>query len=52
MPNDIPMFKWAGYGRVAVDNAHPALMALADEVTLSNERDGVAVYLDNLLKQA
>ncbi len=52
MPNDIPMFKWAGYGRVAVENAHPALMALADEVTLSNERDGVAVYLDTMLKQA
>jgi hydroxymethylpyrimidine pyrophosphatase-like HAD family hydrolase len=51
MPNDIPMFRWAGYGRVAVENAHPALMALADEVTLSNERDGVAVYLDNMLKQ-
>ena len=50
MPNDIPMFKWAGWRRVAVENAHPALMALADEVTLSNERDGVAVYLDNLLK--
>ena len=52
MPNDIPMFKWAGWRRVAVENAHPALMALADEVTLSNERDGVAVYLDNLLKTA
>lgn len=52
MPNDIPMFKWAGWRRVAVENAHPALMALADEVTLSNERDGVAIYLDNLLKTA
>ena len=52
MPNDIPMFKWAGWRRVAVENAHPALMALADEVTLSNERDGVAIYLDNLLKIA
>ncbi|HEX6683961.1 MAG TPA: HAD family hydrolase [Candidatus Limnocylindrales bacterium] len=50
MPNDIPMFKWAGWRRVAVENAHPALMALADEVTLSVERDGVAVYLDSLLK--
>lgn len=50
MPNDIPMFKWAGWRRVAVENAHPALMELADEVTLSNERDGVAVYLDNMLK--
>lgn len=52
MPNDIPMFTWAGYARVAVENAHPALMALADEVTLSNERDGVAIYLDKMLKQA
>lgn len=52
MPNDIPMFKWAGWRRVAVENAHPALMALADEITLSNERDGVAVYLNNMLKQA
>lgn len=50
MPNDIPMFQWAGWRRVAVENAHPALLALADEITLSNERDGVAVYLDNLLK--
>jgi Cof subfamily protein (haloacid dehalogenase superfamily) len=50
MPNDIPMFKWAGWRRVAVENAHPALMALADEVAASVERDGVAVYLDNLLK--
>jgi Cof subfamily protein (haloacid dehalogenase superfamily) len=52
MPNDIPMFKWAGWRRVAVENAHPALMALADEVTLSNERDGVAIYLDEMLKRA
>lgn len=51
MPNDIPMFQWAGWRRVAVQNAHPALLELADEITLSNERDGVAVYLDNLLKR-
>lgn len=51
MPNDIPMFQWAGH-RVAVANAHPEILALADEVTGSNDRDGVAVYLDNLLKQA
>ncbi len=49
MPNDIPMLRWAGWGRVAVANAHPAVLALADEVTLSNEEDGVAVYLDRLL---
>lgn len=51
MPNDLPMFAWAGWGRVAVANAHPALMAVADEVTLSNDEDGVAVYLDKLLSR-
>jgi Cof subfamily protein (haloacid dehalogenase superfamily) len=49
MPNDVPMLRWAGWGRVAVANAHPAVLALADEVTLSNDEDGVAVYLDRLL---
>lgn len=49
MPNDVPMFRWAGWGRVAVANAHPEVLALADEVTLSNDEDGVAVYLDRLL---
>ena len=48
MPNDLPMFAWAGWGRVAVGNAHPSLLALADEVTLTNDQDGVAVYLDKL----
>jgi Cof subfamily protein (haloacid dehalogenase superfamily) len=49
MPNDLPMFRWAGFGRVAVAGAHPALLAIADEVTLSNDDDGVARYLDRLL---
>jgi hydroxymethylpyrimidine pyrophosphatase-like HAD family hydrolase len=49
MPNDVPMFNWAGFGRVAVANAHPVVLALADEVTLSNDEDGVAVYLDGIL---
>ncbi len=52
MPNDIPMFQWAGWRRVAVENAHPALAAIADEITFSVERDGVAVYLDEMLKRA
>ncbi|MFF8483861.1 HAD family hydrolase [Streptomyces antibioticus] len=47
MPNDIPMFVWAGHG-VAMANAHPELKALADEVTTSNEDDGVAVVLERL----
>src|SRR4051794_16199155 len=49
MPNDLPMFAWAGWGRVAVANAHPSVLAVADEVTLTNDEDGVAVYLDKLL---
>jgi hydroxymethylpyrimidine pyrophosphatase-like HAD family hydrolase len=49
MPNDLPMFGWAGWGRVAVANAHPLVRAAADDVTLTNDEDGVAVYLDRLL---
>ncbi|GAA1800672.1 HAD family hydrolase [Planosporangium flavigriseum] len=49
MPNDLPMFDWAGFGRVAVANAHPQVLAVADEVTGSNDADGVAVYLDAML---
>lgn len=48
MPNDIPMFDWAAHG-VAMANAHPELKAVADEVTLSNEDDGIAVVLERLL---
>jgi hydroxymethylpyrimidine pyrophosphatase-like HAD family hydrolase len=49
MPNDLPMFAWAGFGRVAVANAHPAVRAVADEVTAANDQDGVAVFLDRML---
>jgi Cof subfamily protein (haloacid dehalogenase superfamily) len=51
MPNDLPMFGWAGWGRVAVANAHPLVRAAADEITSSNEEDGVAGYLDRLLSR-
>ncbi|GGN89788.1 hydrolase [Actinoplanes lobatus] len=51
MPNDLPMFAWAGWGRVAVANAHPSLLAVADDVTLTNDEDGVAHYLDRLLSR-
>ncbi|HUR12961.1 MAG TPA: Cof-type HAD-IIB family hydrolase [Mycobacteriales bacterium] len=44
MPNDRPMLAWAGRG-VAVANAHPEVLAAADEVTGSNDEDGVADYL-------
>ncbi|GAA2639325.1 HAD family hydrolase [Streptomyces vastus] len=49
MPNDIPMFDWATHG-VAMANAHPELKAVADEVTLSNEEDGIAVVLERLFR--
>ncbi|PZM98049.1 MAG: haloacid dehalogenase [Actinobacteria bacterium] len=51
MPNDLPMFEWAGWRRVAVSNAHPVVRSAADELTLRNDDDGVAVYLDQLLSQ-
>ncbi|PJN22498.1 HAD family hydrolase [Kitasatospora sp. CB02891] len=47
MPNDIPMFRWAGHA-VAMGNAHEQLRAVADEVTVSNDEDGVAVVLDRV----
>lgn len=50
-PNDLPMFSWAGWARVAVANAHPAVRMAADETTLRNDDDGVAVYLDRLLSR-
>ncbi|MFE1287693.1 HAD family hydrolase [Streptomyces sp. NPDC058751] len=48
MPNDLPMFAWAAHG-VAMANAHADLKAIADEVTSSNEEDGIAVVLERLL---
>ncbi|MFR9757838.1 HAD family hydrolase [Streptomyces sp. TR06-5] len=48
MPNDIPMFAWAAHG-VAMDNAHPELRSVADEITASHEEDGIAVVLEKLL---
>jgi Cof subfamily protein (haloacid dehalogenase superfamily) len=48
MPNDIPMLEWAGWG-IAVENAHPDVIAVADEVTGANDDDGVAAALERLL---
>jgi Cof subfamily protein (haloacid dehalogenase superfamily) len=48
MPNDIAAFEWvraAGGRAVAMADAHPDLMAVATDVTLSNEDDGVAAFL-------
>jgi Cof subfamily protein (haloacid dehalogenase superfamily) len=46
-PNDLPMLEWAGHA-VAVANAHPDVLAAADEVTASNADDGVALVLERL----
>ncbi|WP_336321095.1 HAD family hydrolase [Streptomyces lavendofoliae] len=48
MPNDIPMFAWAHHG-VAMANAHDDLKAVAHEITASNDQDGIAVVLEQLL---
>ncbi|MGW0615401.1 Cof-type HAD-IIB family hydrolase [Streptomyces sp. NPDC002788] len=50
MPNDLPMLRWAGWS-VAMSNAHPDVLAAADEITLSNNEDGVARWLERLLEQ-
>jgi Cof subfamily protein (haloacid dehalogenase superfamily) len=47
-PNDIPMLTWAGHG-VAMGNAHAEVLAIADEVTATNDQDGVALVLERLL---
>lgn len=44
---DAAMVAWAGHG-VAVANAHPSVLAVADEVTASNDDDGVAVVLERI----
>jgi Cof subfamily protein (haloacid dehalogenase superfamily) len=50
MPNDVLLLKWAGRG-VAVANAHPDAIDAADEVTESNNDDGVAIVIERLLAQ-
>jgi len=40
MPNDLPMFEWAGWSSVAVAGAHPEVLAIADEVTLGCDEEG------------
>jgi hydroxymethylpyrimidine pyrophosphatase-like HAD family hydrolase len=45
MPNDIPMLEWTGHA-IAVANADPSVLRIVDEVTTSNDADGVAHYLE------
>jgi hydroxymethylpyrimidine pyrophosphatase-like HAD family hydrolase len=46
--NDVEMVAEAGLG-VAMDNAVDAVKAVADRITLSNDEDGVAVVLEELI---
>lgn len=48
--NDIEMLNWAGRG-VAMANAEPATIAAADEVADTNENDGVARVIEQLLDE-
>jgi hypothetical protein len=48
--NDLSMFEQVGY-KVAVSNAIDIVKEKADEITLSNDEDGVAIFLEKLLKQ-
>jgi Cof subfamily protein (haloacid dehalogenase superfamily) len=51
MPNDIAAFEWvraAGGRAVAMAHAHPDLMAVATDVTGTNDDDGVAAFLGTL----
>ena len=47
--NDISMFEVAGFS-VAVSNASDDIKNLVDYTTLSNDEDGVAVFLETLIK--
>ena len=49
--NDKELLKMAGLG-IAVENAVPGCKEAADEITLSNDDDGVAVALEQLLDQS
>lgn len=48
--NDITMVKYAGTG-IAMDNAVPELKAVANSITLSNNKDGIAHVLNNFIKR-
>lgn len=48
MPNDVEMLTWAGTS-YAMGNAHPDVLAAASGETLTNEEDGVAVVIEQIL---
>src|SRR5207248_956601 len=50
MPNDLAMLRWAGHA-VAVANAHPDVLAAADEVTAAHDEAGVSLVLERLFAE-
>ena len=46
--NDLEMIQWAGLG-VAMGNAEAAVKEAADEITATNEEDGVAKAIQRYL---
>jgi hydroxymethylpyrimidine pyrophosphatase-like HAD family hydrolase len=48
MPNDLPMLAWAGTA-YAVANAHPLVLQAVRNTTASNDDDGVAQVIEQLL---
>jgi Cof subfamily protein (haloacid dehalogenase superfamily) len=49
MPNDVEMLTWAGTS-YAMGNAHPDVIAAASGRTVANNEDGVAVVIEQILK--
>jgi len=49
--NDVEMISAAGIG-VAMDNAVPQVKAIADRITASNDEDGVALILEEMMNGA
>jgi Cof subfamily protein (haloacid dehalogenase superfamily) len=48
--NDLPMIQGAGLG-VAMGNARPEVLAIADRVIGRNDEDGLAAFLDELVER-
>lgn len=48
MPNDLPMLQWAGTS-YAMANAHPSVRAVATHIAGTNDEDGVAQVIEQLL---
>ena len=47
--NDVTMVQYAGLG-VAMENAQQAVKDVADEITVSNDKDGVALIVEKYMK--